>query len=129
MSADHHEYSRATVIIDAQNDASVETSDHELSNAITIGVNDDIIDFKKLIFWSGLGVGIVTAVVVVWIFASQMFFEQSKANATATSTYYAIDKLYEDANNHIQSYGVLDAEKGVYHIPIEAAIEKITTDE
>jgi hypothetical protein len=129
MSADHHEYSRATVIIDAQNDASVETSDHELSNAITIGVNDDIMDFKKLIFWSGLGVGIVTAVVVVWIFASQMFFEQSKANATATSTYYAIDKLYEDANNHIQSYGVLDAEKGVYHIPIEAAIEKITTDE
>lgn len=129
MSADHHEYSRATVIIDAQNDASVETSDHELSNAITIGVNDDIMDFKKLIFWSSLGVGIVTAVVVVWIFASQMFFEQSKANATATSTYYAIDKLYEDANNHIQSYGVLDAEKGVYHIPIEAAIEKITTDE
>ena len=129
MSADHHEYSRATVIIDAQNDASVETSDHELSNAITIGVNDDIMDFKKLIFWSGLGVGIVTAVVVMWIFASQMFFEQSKANATATSTYYAIDKLYEDANNHIQSYGVLDAEKGVYHIPIEAAIEKITTDE
>ena len=129
MSADHHEYSRATVIIDAQNDASVETSDHELSNAITIGVNDDIMDFKKLIFWSGLGVGIVTAVVVVWIFASQMFFEQSKANATATSTYYAIDKLYEDANNHIQSYGVLDAEKGVYHIPIEADIEKITTDE
>ncbi len=60
MSADHHEYSRATVIIDAQNDASVETSDHELSNAITIGVNDDIMDFKKLIFWSGLGVGIVT---------------------------------------------------------------------
>lgn len=129
MSADHHEFSRATVTIDAQNDASVETSDHELSNAITIGVNDDIMDFKKLIFWSGLGVGIVTAVVVVWIFASQMFFEQSKANATATSTYYAIDKLYEDANNHIQSYGVLDAEKGVYHIPIEAAIEKITTDE
>ena len=129
MSADHHDYSRATVIIDAQNDASVETSDQELSNAITIGVNDDIMDFKQLIFWSGLGVGIVTAVVVVWIFASQMFFEQSKANATATSTYYAIDKLYEDANNHIQSYGVLDAEKGVYHIPIEAAIEKITTDE
>ena len=129
MSADHHEFSRATVTIDAQNDASVETSDQELSNAITIGVNDDIMDFKKLIFWSGLGVGIVTAVVVVWIFASQMFFEQSKANATATSTYYAIDKLYEDANNHIQSYGVLDAEKGVYHIPIEAAIEKITTDE
>ena len=129
MSADHHEYSRATVIIDAQNDASVETSDHELSNAITIGVNDDIMDFKKLIFWSCLGVGIVTAVVVVWIFASQRFFEQSKANATATSTYYAIDKLYEDANNHIQSYGVLNAEKGVYHIPIEAAIEKITTDE
>lgn len=129
MSADHHEYSRATVIIDAQNDASVETSDHELSNAITIGVNDDIMDFKKLIFWSGLGVGIVTAVVVVWIFASQMFFEQSKANATATSTFYAVEKLTEDANHHIQSYGVLDAEKGVYHIPVEQAIEKMTTNE
>lgn len=129
MSADHHDYSRATIIIDAQNDASVETSDQELSNAITIGVNDDIMDFKKLIFWSGLGVGIVASLVVIWIFASQMFFEQSKANATATSTYYAIEKLTEDANNHIQSYGVLDAEKGVYHMPIDAAIEKIATQD
>ena len=86
-------------------------------------------DFKKLIFWSGLGMGIVATVVVIWIFASQVFFEQSKANATATSTYYSIDKLTEDANNHIQSYGVLDAEDEVYHIPIDAAIEKIATDE
>ena len=86
-------------------------------------------DFKKLILWSGLGVGIVATVVVIWIFASQVFFEQSKANATATSTYYSIDKLTEDANNHIQSYGVLDAEDGIYHMPIDAAIEKIATDE
>ena len=55
--------------------------------------------------------------------------KQSKANATATSTYYAIEKLTEDANNHIQSYGVLDAEKGVYHMPIDAAIEKIATQD
>tara|TARA_Y200000002_G_scaffold370398_1_gene365831 strand:- start:1099 stop:1488 length:390 start_codon:yes stop_codon:yes gene_type:complete len=129
MSADHYEFSRANVTIDAQNDASVETSDQELSNAITVGVNDDIMDFKKLIIWSGLGVGIVASVVVIWIFASQMFFEQSKVNATATSTYYAIDKLTEDANNHIQSYGVLDAEKGVYHMPVDAAIEKIATQD
>jgi hypothetical protein len=71
----------------------------------------------------------VASLVVIWIFASQMFFEQSKANATATSTYYAIEKLTEDTNNHIQSYGVLDAEKGVYHMPIDAAIEKIATQD
>ena len=74
MSADHYESSRANVTIDAQNDASVETSDQELSNAITVGVNDDIMDFKKLIIWSGLGVGIVASLVVIWIFASHMFF-------------------------------------------------------
>ena len=129
MSADHHEFSRATVSINDKNDASIETTDQELANAITLGVNDDIMDVKKLIFWSGLGVGIVATVVVIWIFASQVFFEQSQANATATSTYYSIDTLTEEVNNHIQSYGVLDAEDGVYHIPIEAAIEKITTDE
>ena len=129
MSADHHEFSRATVSINDKNDASIETSDQELANAITLGVNDDIMDFKKLIFWSGLGMGIVATVVVIWIFASQVFFEQSKANATATRTYYSIDKLTEDANNHLQSYGVLDAEDGVYHMPIDAAIEKIATDE
>ena len=129
MSADHHKFSRVTVSINDTTDASIETSDQELANAITLGVNDDIMDFKKLIFWSGLGVGIVATVVVIWIFASQVFFEQSKANATATSTYYSIDKLTEDANNHIHSYGVLDAEDRVYHMPIDAAIEKIATDE
>ena len=129
MSAEHHEISRATISINANNEASVETSDQELAKAITVGVNEDTMDLNKLIFWSGLGVTLVVAVVVVWIFASQMFFEQSKANATATSTYYAVEKLTEDANHHIQSYGVLDAEKGVYHIPVEQAIEKITTNE
>jgi hypothetical protein len=129
MSAEHHEISRAKVSINANNEASVETTDHELSKAITVGVNEDTMDFNKLIFWSGLGVTLVTTFVVIWIFASQMFFEQSKANATATSTYYAVEKLTEDANNHIQSYGVIDAEKGVYHIPVEQAIEKMTTNE
>lgn len=129
MSAEHHEISRATISINANNEASVETSDQELAKAITVGVNEDTMDLNKLIFWSGLGVTLVAAVVVVWIFASQMFFEQSKANATATSTYYAVEKQTEDANHHIQSYGVLDAEKGVYHIPVEQAIEKMTTNE
>ena len=129
MSAEHHEISRAIISINANNEASVETSDQELAKAITVGVNEDTMDLNKLIFWSGLGVTLVAAVVVVWIFASQMFFEQSKANATATSTYYAVEKLKEDANQHIQSYGVLDAEKGVYHIPVEKAIEKMTTNE
>ena len=67
MSADHHKFSRVTVSINDKNDASIETSDQELANAITLGVNDDIMDFKKLIFWSGLGVGIVATVVVIWI--------------------------------------------------------------
>ena len=129
MSAEHHEISRATISINANNEASVETSDQELAKAITVGVNEDTMDLNKLIFWSGLGITLVAAVVVVWIFASQMFFEQSKANATATSTYYAVEKQTEDANHHIQSYGVLDAEKGVYHIPVEQAIEKMTTNE
>ena len=129
MSAEHHEISRAIISINATNEASVETSDQELAKAITVGVNEDTMDLNKLIFWSGLGVTLVAAIVVVWIFASQMFFEQSKANATATSTYYAVEKLTEDANHHIQSYGVLDAEKGVYHIPVEQAIEKMTTNE
>ena len=129
MSAENHEISRAKISINANNEASVETTDHELSKAITVGVNEDTMDFNKLIFWSGLGVTLVTTFVVIWIFASQMFFDQSKANATATSTYYAVEKLTEDANNHIQSYGVIDAEKGVYHIPVEQAIEKMTTNE
>ena len=63
MSADHHKFSRATVSINDKNDASIETTDQELANAITLGVNDDIMDFKKLIFWSGLGMGIVATVV------------------------------------------------------------------
>ena len=50
MSADHHKFSRATISINDKNDASIETSDQELANAITLGVNDDIMDFKKLIF-------------------------------------------------------------------------------
>ena len=66
MSADHHEFSRATVSINDKNDASIETTDQELANAITLGVNDDIMDVRNL--YSGRDLeGIVATVVVIWI--------------------------------------------------------------
>lgn len=129
MSLDQKKFSQTRVSMNRKDNVSIETSDQELVQAITIGVNNDTLDVKKLILWSSLGVGIVATLVIIWVFTSQILFQQSRANATATSTYYAIEKLTDDANTHIQSFGVLDNEKGVYHIPIDVAIDKLTKDD
>ena len=66
--------------------------------------------------------------VVSLIFFSQYSYTNAQRNASVTSTYYEITKLTEDAEAHLNSYGVVDAEEGVYRIPIDEAINKLATD-
>jgi hypothetical protein len=127
MSSDHIEDSKTKVTLSGD-DATLETKDSAFAGEVTHGVSNDSLDYKKLMFWSGLGIATVVIFVVALMFFSQFSFMNAQRNASATSSYYEITKLTEDAEAHLNSYGVVNLEEGVYRIPIEEAINKVATD-
>lgn len=120
MSDDHaHEAPQGeNVILSANND--------EFIASVEQGLQPDSMDYKKIFFWNVMG--IITVIVLI-IFAvefqqhSTMEFQRSVAN---NAEYIDISNLRNAQTEKLNSFGLNDAENGVYHIPIEVAIEKMT---
>ncbi|MBO6523664.1 MAG: hypothetical protein JJ971_07570 [Balneolaceae bacterium] len=128
MSADHIELSKTRISKEAGEEVTLETEDSSFARAVNHGVNDDSMDYGKLYFWSGLGTFAVIVFVVALMFFAQFSFLSAQRNASASSTYLEITKLKADQNEQLNSFGVVDLEDGVYHIPIDEAINKVAVD-
>tara|TARA_R110000868_G_scaffold383578_9_gene650724 strand:+ start:17125 stop:17664 length:540 start_codon:yes stop_codon:yes gene_type:complete len=109
-------------------DVSIESDDSIFIESVNHGVENENLDYNKLFLWSGLGVVTVIVFIVSLIFFSQYSYSNAQKNASNSSTYLEITKLKADQTEHLNSYGVVDLEDGVYRIPIEEAINKIAVD-
>lgn len=110
-------------------DYEIQSDDETFIHSLSFGAQDDQFNYRKLFFWSGLGIATVVVFVVSLIFFAQYSFDNAQKNASVTSSYYEITQLTEDAEAHLSSYGVVDLEEGVYRIPIDEAINKLAVDE
>lgn len=109
-------------------DVSLESDDPIFIESVNHGVEAENLDYNKIFIWSGLGVVLVIVFVVALMFFAQFSFSNAQKNALNSSTYLEITKLKADQTEHINSFGVVDLEAGVYRIPIEEAIKKVATD-
>ncbi len=109
-------------------DVSIESDNSDFVQAVNHGVNADTMDYGKIFFWSGLGIATVVVFVVALMFFAQFSFSNALRNASESSTYLEITKLEADQNEQLNSFGVVDLEDGVYHIPIDEAINKVAVD-
>lgn len=109
-------------------DASIESDNEIFVAAVNYGAEEEGLNIKAITMWSVLGVVSVIVFVLVLIPFAQFTFNSANANVNVTSSYYEIEKLETDAREHLNSYGVVDGEEGIYRIPIDEAINKIATD-
>lgn len=109
-------------------DVSIESDDPIFIDSVNHGVEAENLNYNRIFLWSGLGVITVIVFIVALIFFAQYSFSNAQKNALNSSTYLEITKLRADQTEHLNSYGVVDLEAGVYRIPIEEAINKIATD-
>lgn len=104
----------------------LETEDEMLSAAVAHGVNDDELNYKKLFFWSTLGIGLVVFIIVALIQFAQVSLYDAQNEASFNSGDSKIQEMKAKDLETLNTYGVVDLEKGVYRIPIEQAINNIT---
>jgi predicted HTH domain antitoxin len=109
-------------------DVAIESDNESFVHAVNYGVEEEGLDLGSIYKWSGIGVVTVVVFIVVLIYFSQFALNNAKENVNVTSSYYEIEQLTEDGNERLNSYGVVDLEEGVYHIPIDQAINKLAVD-
>ncbi len=103
----------------------LKTEDEELAAAVGHGVHNDDLDYKRLFFWTVTGTALVIVIVVWLIQFSQDAYFDAQLEASVNSEFSSVKELKAKDAETLNSFGVVDAENGIYRIPIDEAINKI----
>ena len=103
----------------------VEVEDPDIAESISFGVMHDDLNYKRLIFWSVLGMILVAIFVKGLVEMYQYNTSVSRDRISEESQYYQIKQLNEEAQETLNSFGVVDPEAGIYRIPIDSAMNDI----
>ncbi|NGP88255.1 hypothetical protein [Fodinibius halophilus] len=103
-------------------------ADDRVAESVAHGVMDDKLNYKRLVFWSVLGTILVIIFVKALLEMYQLNERQLKDSVSADSEYYQVNKMNREAEEELNSFGVVDAENDVYRIPIDSAINKVAAD-
>ena len=85
---------------------------------------------KRLTFWSVLG----TILVIIFV---QALFEMYQYNelttrqrvSAASGEHYQANQLKKEAEERLNSFGVVNLEEGVYRMPIDSVINSMAVEE
>lgn len=103
----------------------LETDDELLSAAVAHGVNNDFLNYNRLIFWSVFGIGLVVVIIYGLIHFAQASVFDAQTEASLNSQYSEIKELKAKDAEKLNSFGVVNLEEGTYRIPIDQAINNI----
>lgn len=110
------------------NNVEITSDDEEFVEAVEFGAQKDTLDFKKLAFWSGLGVAVITIFIVALVYFAEFSLFNAQKNATKKRVFVDITKLRANQQETLDTFGVVNLEKGIYRIPITEAINKLAKD-
>jgi len=102
----------------------IDVSSGELARSYNRGAMDDNPNYKRILFWSALGFVIFVAFVYMLSSMYQYNRYTTEVDVSANSAYYQIEELNEKEEEILTTYGVVNAEEGIYRIPIDSAINK-----
>lgn len=122
------EPANVTVPRDEDTVVDVEINDEKVSHSISYGVMGDKLDYKKLTFWSVLGVILVVIFVQLLMEMYDQATQINEDRISASSEYYDIQEQNRKDMERLSSFGVVDIENGVYRMPIDSVINDMAVD-
>ncbi|MCW9708981.1 transposase [Fodinibius salsisoli] len=114
----------------ASNTVDVTVSEEEVSSSIEYGVMSDNLNYKRLTFWSVLGI-VLVLVFVQALFEMYQYNTQNMEQRVAAESgdYYQSVQLKKEANEHLNNFGVVNLEEGTYSMPIDSVINNMAVNE
>lgn len=117
----------ATPVEEANEEYSLEASEN-FSRQVEFGVSFDKLNYKRLTFWSIFGTSVIL-IIIIAIMALYDYTSTSTLQRTSeASQFYDIEQLRESNRVKLESFGVVDPEEGIYHIPVDSAISRMVKE-
>ena len=109
-------------------DYTLPAQDQNFHDDFSRGVSDDRLNLKRITKWFvGGSITILIAIILLVQFAHYAV-TNAQNKVSQASQYQEITNLNKEQNEILNNFGVIDVDKGIYHIPIDIAIEKIAID-
>ncbi|SMO55899.1 hypothetical protein [Fodinibius sediminis] len=107
----------------------LDVSDEEVASSLEHGVMFDHLNYKRLIFWSVLGI-ILVLVFVQALFEMYQTNKSSLQNRVSAQSgeYYQANELKKEAEEKLSTFGVINLEEGTYRMPIDSVISEMAVD-
>lgn len=99
--------------------------DNETAKSTRFGASYDTLNYKRLTFWAIFGSTVILVMVLSIIFIYEFSFSGMDSQQSVQNDYFDIQVLNEADAKRLNSFGVVDEEQGIYHVPIDSAIQKM----
>ena len=108
----------------------VEIEEQDVANSVDHGVMLDNLNYKRLTFWTVLGVVVLLIIVqsLIELFQYNRQSLQDRVSAQSGEFYQAVQQK-KAAKKRINSFGVVNLEEGTYRVPIDSVINNMAVDE
>jgi len=108
----------------------IEVNNQEIASSVDHGVMFDNLNYKRLVFWTVLGLVmlliIVQSLIELFQFNSQSL--QDRVSAESGEYYQAVQQK-QKAKKRINSFGVVNLEEGTYRVPVDSVLNEMAVDE
>lgn len=106
----------------------VQVTDEDISRSVEIGVMTGDLNIKKITFWSIVGFVILNIFVGILYEMYQRDEQVARERISSTNEYYQVNQLKNQQQKKLSDFSMVDAENGIYRIPIDSAINDIAID-
>lgn len=99
----------------------IEVSDDE-AEALNYGATKDKVNVKRLAVYAVIVVATILTLDIVAVNLMKYNSFTIAQNTSQSSKYYLIDSLRTHADHILDTYGIVNLQKGIYRIPIDSAM-------
>lgn len=100
----------------------LETTSKDFIHSVEMKATEDNINIKRLVFWGVLGVVVIIISVITCFYVFRYSKYEINKQIQGNSENYQITELRKKDDQILDSYGIINKEKGIYHIPIDSAM-------
>lgn len=100
----------------------------EFADDYEFGATPDNLNYRTLFFWSAFGTTVIVLFIVAIFFVYEYTYQGMGQQSADQSHFYEIEQQREQDSAHLNSFGVVDLDEGIYRIPIDSAITRLAQD-
>lgn len=102
--------------------------DDLLKSNTSIGVESDDLSLRKIIGWASAIITLIALFFVVLPYAYNIASDVKKDQIAQNTVSYELEELRVIEKKNLNTFGIVDKEKGVYRMPIDSVINILAID-